>query len=725
MWSSLAAHGQVPAAADMARRLSGGVPPPSSHAAGWLSPPGGAEYAACYGAFSGVVDGGGGSGPSVSGALMEPANSSMSLLADCDRLSLAVAEGRSCATPLGIGAAYESPSGCCGRAGAERRSSRLFGIASADAAAVESPKGLGDQALPPRQGIAREMPLLRPPRPRGVNKAALVAKHTSARFVSDFYEVIHELGQGTFSVVQLVRDRRSGQEHVCKVVNTAEMSNDVLRLTRSEVEMLAALDHPNIVKLHEYADDMEKQQLVLILEYLPGGDCQNLVEQAGGTLSEARVAGLIRQLIVAVGSCHSTGVVHRDIKPQNMMLAKSEVWGDQDCRLIDFGLAAWSSHLEGEGAREFVGTPSYMSPEVLTGEQDCTSKCDIWSIACTAIELLTGDPPFGRPPELDAESIEPVFNSIRKFRDFGDVSAMLEEMPGWAGRSTEARDFVRRLLRKDATRRPTTAQCLTHPWMERHRPAQVGLTADLVDSLAGFVGAPPLARCCLLAIAARSPVADTRRLGATFVGADLNGDGTLCQEELEHLLADAASCGWRLPDEMDSRAVFEALDLDLSGRIEFTEFVAGCLHGWYQSPQALARGAFRALDDDRDGLLQVQQLRPLLGETAAPALATLPQHRAIDLDEWRACFGLQPAGMVMVQGSWPGTDDSWSRQDPGELTTTPFLPQQQQRRQQPQQPQPVPRDAFQLQRFSGIGGMFCAEFAKRRRTSSCTPQHCF
>merc|ERR1719183_1784794 len=107
----------------------------------------------------------------------------------------------------------------------------------------------------------------------------------------------------------MVKDRTNAQERVCKTVSTAGLQPGVLDMVRKEVELLRQLDHPHVVKLFEYVEDIDRQELVLILEYVPGGSCaEHLKKSILGALNEALVSRLTYQVLSAVAYCHSQGV---------------------------------------------------------------------------------------------------------------------------------------------------------------------------------------------------------------------------------------------------------------------------------------------------------------------------------------------------------------------------------------------------------------------------------
>merc|ERR1711908_73634 len=136
-----------------------------------------------------------------------------------------------------------------------------------------------------------------------------------------------------------------------------------------------------------------------------------------------------------------------------------------------------------------------------------------------------------------------------------------------------------------------------------HAGERESLGMEMIQSLAAYQNAPPMVRCCLYVIAARLGVPDLERFGATFLRIDKDGDGKILREDLTNALSDLED---GVGDSIDVDAILHAADLDHTGGINFTEFVAVCLyarHAFQGSLDALLRQAFEALDDDRDGLV--------------------------------------------------------------------------------------------------------------------------
>ena len=161
----------------------------------------------------------------------------------------------------------------------------------------------------------------------------------------------------------------------------------------------ATLTHPNVVQIFDYghADD---GTFYYAMEHLPGLSLEQLVKRHG-PLPPGRVVHLLRQACGALSEAHSVGLIHRDIKPGNIMVCSRGGIHDV-AKLLDFGLVSVRSGSEGgekltrEGA--IAGTPAYMSPEQASGREGLDARSDIYSLGCVAYFLLTGQPPFaGRP----------------------------------------------------------------------------------------------------------------------------------------------------------------------------------------------------------------------------------------------------------------------------------------------------------------------------------------
>eukprot|EP00747_Dinoflagellata_sp_TGD_P211493 gnl/TRDRNA2_/TRDRNA2_84737_c0_seq1.p1 gnl/TRDRNA2_/TRDRNA2_84737_c0~~gnl/TRDRNA2_/TRDRNA2_84737_c0_seq1.p1 ORF type:complete len:674 (-),score=114.65 gnl/TRDRNA2_/TRDRNA2_84737_c0_seq1:67-2088(-) len=464
---------------------------------------------------------------------------------------------------------------------------------------------------------------------------AAAAAHTSANFVERHYKVQAEpFCVGGFSELRLVKDRRTGTKRVLKTCTGR--GNRAMQQLSNEIRILSRLDHPNIVRLCEYTTDAS--QLCAVLEHLSGGDCGQLVRQGGKPIEEGFAAKLISQLFLALAHIHARGVVHCDVKPENMVLSRPlSASGALDCKLIDFGLAGRTDQpMPGGGPS---GTPAYMSPEVVAGSGPCTPKADVWSAGITACELLAGQVPFGKPEHFQGD-IKPIFRKIRAVTHFEEIEAGLGNFGPWPHRSWAAKDFTCRLLIPMPAVRPCASEALGHQWLsEVQAAASREISHDLERSLSRFMGASPVVRRCLLIVAARLGAPNLERLGATFRGIDSKHQGQLSSEDLRRAFYGKAIVGCAGP-HIDADDLLEAADQDKQGSITFTEFVAACLYDpTSTSLGAVASRAFEALDEDRDGMVDLENIKHLLCENDIRELqhAGLPYPGPFTKDEWCRC----------------------------------------------------------------------------------------
>jgi eukaryotic-like serine/threonine-protein kinase len=210
------------------------------------------------------------------------------------------------------------------------------------------------------------------------------------------YQLKRRLGVGGMGAVYLAEHVLLRRPCALKLIRPERAGdpNNLLRFER-EVQATATLTHPNTVQIYDYGHT-EDGTFYYVMEYLPGMTLEELVKQ-NGTLPPARAIHLLRQICGALREAHAIGMVHRDIKPGNVMVC--ERGGVHDTvKLLDFGLvlpqggAAGAERLTEEGA--VAGTPAYMSPEQAGGQEDLDPRSDIYSVGALTYFLLTGQPPF-------------------------------------------------------------------------------------------------------------------------------------------------------------------------------------------------------------------------------------------------------------------------------------------------------------------------------------------
>ncbi len=207
------------------------------------------------------------------------------------------------------------------------------------------------------------------------------------RVVGGRYRLLAPIGSGASSQVFAAVDTRLGRRVAVKVLHPAlESDQTFLRLFRQEARLAASLDHPNVMRVFDWGE--EEAGPYLVLELLTGGSLRRLLD-AGGVLSHAQVASIGRQAAAGLAYAHRRGIIHRDIKPGNILFDE-----DGNLRIGDFGVArAIASAAATEPSGTVFGTARYASPEQATGAT-LDDRTDVYSLALVLYEARTGRVPF-------------------------------------------------------------------------------------------------------------------------------------------------------------------------------------------------------------------------------------------------------------------------------------------------------------------------------------------
>jgi DNA-binding beta-propeller fold protein YncE len=209
------------------------------------------------------------------------------------------------------------------------------------------------------------------------------------------YRIERVLGRGGMSVVYLAQDLRLKRNVALKLLapELAEDEGFRMRFLR-ESQLAASLDHPNVVPVYE-AGEVDGL-LYIAMRYVLGIDLKALL-RAEGALAPERALALVGQVASALDAAHERGLVHRDVKPSNVLLTGRP--GKEHCYLADFGLSTSASDRSVVDARQIVGTIDYVAPEQIRGV-DVDGRADVYSLACLLYECLVGDVPFRRASDV-------------------------------------------------------------------------------------------------------------------------------------------------------------------------------------------------------------------------------------------------------------------------------------------------------------------------------------
>ncbi len=229
-----------------------------------------------------------------------------------------------------------------------------------------------------------------------------VTQSTSASFqagqaVGGRYEVISRLGEGGMGLVYRVKQVFLNKEFALKTIDKRCMSDMAIRRFQQEARTAFSLDHPNIVAVNDFGI-LEDDTPFLTMELINGETLGDRLRRTGSLTLEQAIPIFV-QVCFGLAYAHECGVVHRDIKPNNIMLLKGMPVGSEgSIKILDFGIAKFTEHQGGEmqaltRTGEIFGSPLYMSPEQCSGAR-VDHRADIYSLGCVLFEALTGTPPF-------------------------------------------------------------------------------------------------------------------------------------------------------------------------------------------------------------------------------------------------------------------------------------------------------------------------------------------
>lgn len=246
------------------------------------------------------------------------------------------------------------------------------------------------------------------------------------------YEVISVIGNGAFGTCFKVRDKESGHLYAWKGMDYDELSESQKESLISEIRVLRQLQHPNIVQYYHHLVNYEAKSIFIVMECCEGGDLSQLIAKAKAEnkrFEERYIWRVLFQICRALQVCHNKiregTILHRDIKPANIFLDM-----EGNAKLGDFGLARMLRRNE-SFAETFVGTPYYMSPEIVKGSK-YDRKSDVWAVGCLIYEMCCLRPPFkGKEfTQLSANISNGKFSSIPDIysKDLQEIIAFMLEV---------------------------------------------------------------------------------------------------------------------------------------------------------------------------------------------------------------------------------------------------------------------------------------------------------
>jgi len=293
--------------------------------------------------------------------------------------------------------------------------------------------------------------------------------------LTDKYVLLEVLGVGSTSTCHRCLNKSTNVSYACKIIDKRHIEQRFRGLLQQfyvEIEALKALDHPNIISLEDVYVTTDK--IYMVMELMEGGELFDYVVEKG-TLTEEEASEMVRKITSAVVYMHKKNIIHRDMKPENLLLTRNNNNTNKsnnnsntntntnsntntntnnntpEVKIIDFGL---SKFLQNEPtARSFLGTRGYLAPEMLQ-RRDYDKAVDIWALGVIVFVLLCGCLPFD-----DDSTAVPTDEVVKE--------KFVLRFPRWAKNLSEsAKDLLMHLLDCNPKTRYTADQAMLHPWVK-------------------------------------------------------------------------------------------------------------------------------------------------------------------------------------------------------------------------------------------------------------------
>lgn len=410
-------------------------------------------------------------------------------------------------------------------------------------------------------------------------------------------EIGEEVGRGHFGYTCSAKYKKGefkGQQVAVKVIPKTKMTTAIaVEDVRREVKILRALTgHNNLVKFYDAFEDQDN--VYIVMELCEGGELLDRILSRGGKYSEDDAKAVLVQILSVAAFCHLQGVVHRDLKPENFLYTSKDE--NSQLKAIDFGLSDFVR--PDERLNDIVGSAYYVAPEVL--HRSYSTEADVWSIGVITYILLCGSRPFWARTESG------IFRAVLK------AVPNFEEMP-WPSLSSEAKDFVKRLLNKDPRKRMSAAQALSHPWIRNYNNAKIPLDILSFRLMKTYMRSSPLRKAALRALSKTLTADEVLYMKEQFALLDPK-NGSITLENVKTALMKNATDAMkesRIPDLLASLNTLQYR------RMDFEEFCAAtlsvhqleALDRWEQH----ARCAYDLFEKDGNRAIVIEELASELG----------------------------------------------------------------------------------------------------------------
>ncbi|XP_061719159.1 cyclin-dependent kinase-like 1 isoform X1 [Cydia pomonella] len=319
------------------------------------------------------------------------------------------------------------------------------------------------------------------------SKMRRLSPSTPSSRAMDKYEQLAVVGEGSYGVVLKCRRRDTGQLVAIKKFLETEDDAAVRKMALREIRMLKKLRHEHLVNMIEVF--RRKRRFYLVFEYLDHTLLDELEASPGG-LGEDTAKRHLYQLLKGIDFCHQNSIIHRDVKPENVLVSNTGI-----VKLCDLGFAR-ALAAPGEPYTEYVATRWYRAPELLVAEHRYGPEVDIWAIGCLFAEMLTGDPLF--PGDSDIDQLALIIKTVGKLPPrhqqvvarLASGAALAAGPRGSLPGTGHAKDLLAACLRTEPRARPSAGALLRHKYFTHDGFVDV-FNAELRKKLGKELQTPP------------------------------------------------------------------------------------------------------------------------------------------------------------------------------------------------------------------------------------------
>jgi calcium-dependent protein kinase len=401
--------------------------------------------------------------------------------------------------------------------------------------------------------------------------------------IFDEYDLKNKLGEGAYGCVYKVQQKTTNFLRAVKAIKKKHVDYEEFN---NEIEVLKALDHPNIIKLFDCYQD--KRYYYMVEEYCSGGDLFDYIQKEK-FFTEQKAGTIFNQLLSAVNHLHKKNIVHRDLKPENIVLIES---GNNEVfiKLIDFGT---SITIKGKNLTQELGTIYYIAPEVFMNNYN--EKADIWSCGIILYTMLCGHPPFCGNKENIIKSKILHSKLVFPSKEFNKVS-------------NEAIEYIKSLLSYNPEKRPSAEEALNNKWLlSTVNRGNKKLSEYIISNLIKFRSTVGLQKATVSFLANQISInEEIKKLKEEFDKIDVNKDGEISKSELIkclEVLYPSQEAIYR------ANQIFKEIDFNNDGTINFSEFLTVNIKKEKLLNEETLDNAFKMFDIDGNGYITIDELK--------------------------------------------------------------------------------------------------------------------